>query len=74
MESQVRCSTQEFGLSQSQMEPYLYHIYVDDFLIFWNDEPMLSDLKKFLMTNFKMKDLGIAEYCLGIRITRQTLA
>lgn len=31
---------------------------------------MLKSLKKFLTSNFKMKDLGEAKYCLGIKITR----
>lgn len=71
----------QFGFKQSILDPCLYHIinhkqilivtvYVDDFLIFWNDTKMLSSLKQYLMSNFKMKDLGVAEYCLGIRITR----
>lgn len=70
-----------YGFTQSQLDPCMYHIlkedkilivtiYVDDFLIFYNDESMLKNLKVFLTSNFKMKDLGDAEYCLGIKITR----
>lgn len=43
-------------------------IYVDDFLIFYQDENHLNELKHFLNTTFKMKDLGVARSCLGIRI------
>lgn len=71
----------KFGCKQSQLDPCLYYminnrqiliitIYVDDFLIFWNNEEMFKSFKQFLMANFKMKDLGVANYCLGIRITR----
>ncbi|KXJ84276.1 hypothetical protein RP20_CCG014294 [Aedes albopictus] len=45
-------------------------IYVDDLLIFTNDGRLKKKLKQFLMQNFKMKDLGPATHCLGIRIKR----
>lgn len=71
----------KFGCKQSKLDPCLYFmkndgqillvtIYVDDFLIFWNNEQIFKSFKDFLMTNFRMKDIGVAEYCLGIRITR----
>jgi hypothetical protein len=71
----------KFGCNQSQLDPCLYFIkqnnkilfvtiYVDDFLIFWNNEDLFNSFKQFLLSNFKMKDLGVAEYCLGIRISR----
>lgn len=71
----------KYGFKQSDYDPCMYYImkennilivtiYVDDFLIFFNNEQMLKDLKQFLTSNFKMKDLQEAEYCLGIKITR----
>lgn len=45
-------------------------IYVDDFLMFTNDTSYCNQLKKKLMTDFKMKFLGKAKQCLGLRITR----
>ena len=45
-------------------------IYVDDFLIFTNDDKLKRRLKKFLHKRFRMKDLGETAFCLGLRITR----
>lgn len=68
------------GLKKSKLDPCIYFtgnskliiaIYVDDFLIFYEDENELENLKKFLKTTFKMKDLGPANSCLGIRINQQ---
>lgn len=72
----------KFGLIRSTVDPCLYWmmngdtmmfvtIYVDDFLIFTNDRNLKRKLKAYLSKHFKMKDLGEAKYCLGIRITRR---
>lgn len=45
-------------------------IYVDDLLIFSNDEVEKQKLKSGLMKHLKMKDLGEAHYCLGMKISR----
>lgn len=45
-------------------------IYVDDVLYVTNSNDMKLNLQHILTTNFKMKDLGIAEYCVGLHITR----
>lgn len=45
-------------------------IYVDDFLLFSNDSEMKKKLKIFLHSRFKMKDLGEARFCIGLKITR----
>lgn len=45
-------------------------IYVDDILIFWRDPQELAKVKAFLSSTFKMKDLGPAKNCVGIRITQ----
>lgn len=45
-------------------------IYVDDFLIFYKNIDDLNKIKFLLNQSFKMKDLGPAKCCLGIRITQ----
>ncbi|KAI1000225.1 hypothetical protein K3495_g7973 [Podosphaera aphanis] len=45
-------------------------IHVDDLLITGSNNMELQRLKQQLESRFKMKDLGIARYILGIRITR----
>lgn len=66
-----------FGLNRSKTDPCIYYddgletiiaIYVDDFLIFYRENGNLEKLKCFLNQTFKMKDLGAAQSCLGIRI------
>lgn len=70
----------KFGLIRCKSDPCIYFdrelkiiiaIYVDDFLIFYKDVNDLNKLRNFLNEIFKMKDLGAAQSCLGIRI-RQT--
>jgi hypothetical protein len=43
-------------------------LYVDDILLASNDIDMLLETKRFLSSNFDMKDLGEASYILGIEI------
>lgn len=69
------------GLTQCKSDPCIYTlnnnsaqilivaIYVDDLLIFSNDKNLRVNLKKNLMSNFDMKDLGVAKNCLGMHIT-----
>ena len=45
-------------------------LYVDDFLLIGNNFEMLSKVKMQLATQFQMKDLGEAQYVLGIKIIR----
>jgi hypothetical protein len=45
-------------------------LYVDDILIIGNDIPMLNSVKEWLRKCFAMKDLGEAQYILGIKIYR----
>lgn len=65
------------GLKKSVADPCIYYasdlniiiaIYVDDILIFHRNQNDLIRIKKFLHSNFKMKDLGKAKSCLGMRI------
>ena len=45
-------------------------LYVDDILLASSDINMLLETKRFLSSNFDMKDLGEASYVLGIEIHR----
>ncbi|TYJ99758.1 gag/pol protein [Cucumis melo var. makuwa] len=45
-------------------------LYVDDFLFIGNDVGYLTDIKNWLAVQFQMKDLGEAQYVLGIQIIR----
>ena len=44
-------------------------LYVDDMLIFGTDLEQIENTKKFLSNNFAMKDMGVADVILGIKIT-----
>jgi len=43
-------------------------LYVDDMLLVGNDKEIIQDLKTQLSSKFDMKDLGAANYILGIEI------
>lgn len=71
----------KFGLEQSQIDPCIFYylkdtkklyiaVYVDDLLIFSNDNLLKTKLKSCLKNNFEMKDLGAANSFLGLRISR----
>ena len=45
-------------------------LYVDDILLIGNDVETLSNVKKWLVEQFQMKDLGEVSYILGIQIIR----
>ena len=45
-------------------------MYVDDIIIASNDDSAVSDLKIFLHSQFKLKDLGALKYFLGLEIAR----
>ncbi|CAF4947657.1 unnamed protein product [Pieris macdunnoughi] len=49
-------------------EQIIIAIFVDDFFIFSNCKTMTNDLKKKLMSKFKIKDLGQIKRCLGMRV------
>lgn len=46
-------------------------IYVDDILIFHNNDKEVAKVKRELMSKFEMKDLGRAELFLGLRIKQE---
>ena len=45
-------------------------LYVDDILIAGNSKEMIDTTKKWLSSNFEMKDMGEASYVLGVKIIR----
>jgi len=45
-------------------------LYVDDIFIFGNNESVIKEVKDFLSSNFEMKDLGVAEVILNIKLLR----
>jgi len=69
----------EFNLKPTTSDPCIYHgkrenhvlyivIYVDDMLIASTDPNWIKNVKLKLSKAFDMKDLGRANYCLGIEI------
>nr|GEV36128.1 putative ribonuclease H-like domain-containing protein [Tanacetum cinerariifolium] len=45
-------------------------IYIDDMIITGDDKEEITKLKKYLFTEFEMKDLGRLKYFLGIEVLR----
>ena len=45
-------------------------LYVDDILIVGNDNKLINITKKWLSSNFEMKDMGEASYVVGVKICR----
>jgi hypothetical protein len=45
-------------------------LYVDDILIDRNNKEMIDTTKKWLSSNFEIKDMGEANYILGVKIIR----
>jgi len=53
-----------------QQGPYLVILvmYVDDLIITWNNDDHIAQVKKELHAGFKMTDLGLLHYYLGIEV------
>jgi len=45
-------------------------LYVDDILIFGNNIDVIQEVKDFISNNFEMKDLGVADVILNIKLLR----
>ena len=67
-----------FGFEQNLVEPYVYKrhqdkvvmflvLYVDNILLIGNDVRVMSSVKVWLSSQFDMKDLGEANFILGIK-------
>ncbi|KAK6149390.1 hypothetical protein DH2020_016915 [Rehmannia glutinosa] len=74
-------AVRSFGFSRVPMNPCVYKriqgakvvflvLYVDDILLIGNNVEVLSDVKGWLNNQFEMKDLGEANYILGIKLLR----
>jgi len=48
-------------------------IYVDDMIVIKNDEEGISELQRYLASEFEMKDLDGLKYFLGIEVYRSKL-
>jgi hypothetical protein len=48
-------------------------IYVDDIIVTGNDEEGISELQRYLASEFEIKDLGGLKYFLGIEVYRSKL-
>ena len=70
-----------YGFEKSPDEPCVYKriqgtkvvflvLYVDDILLIGNNIEVLSSVKGWLQKQFDMKDLGEANYILGIKLLR----
>ena len=70
-----------FSFIENVMDQCIYHkvsgskiiflvLYVDDILLASNDLGLLHEVKRFLLQQFDMKDMGEASYVIGIRIER----
>jgi hypothetical protein len=46
-------------------------LYVDNIVIFGNNENVIKEVKDFLSNNFEMKDLGVADVILNIKLHRE---
>lgn len=71
----------KFGFTQSYEDYSLFSfiegniclhilVYVDDFIIAWNDVATIQRFKNYLNKHFKMKDLGKIKYFLGLEVAR----
>lgn len=47
-------------------------MYVDDILLIGNDQDRIADVKLYLDTKFTIKDLGQADFFLGIKLSHST--
>jgi hypothetical protein len=45
-------------------------LYVDDILIFWTNLDVIKEVKDFLSRCFEMKDLGVADVILNIKLLK----
>ncbi|TXG54083.1 hypothetical protein EZV62_019339 [Acer yangbiense] len=75
----------KFGFQQSRADYSLFTkvcgdsftailLYVDDMIITRNDPKAINDVKTFLGSCFKLKDLGVLKYFLRVEIARSQLS
>ena len=54
----------------TEKECVIIALYVDDMLIFGTSLSVVHSTKRFLVSQFDMKDMGEAKVILGVKITR----
>ena len=57
-------------VKNTEKEYVIVCLYVDDMLITGSSDDMIKATKKMLTSKFDMKDIGVADVILGIKITR----
>ena len=57
-------------IKRSNIGFIILSLYVDDILIAGNDKKLIDVTKKWLSSNFEIKDIGEASYVLGVNIFR----
>ena len=57
-------------VKQSKGSFIILSLYVDDILLAGNDMEMIIATKRWLSSNFEMKDMGETDYILGVKILR----
>nr|GEU87948.1 zinc finger, CCHC-type [Tanacetum cinerariifolium] len=63
-----KCVYSKFDASGKEV---IICLFLDDMLIFGTNQDQVNKTKEFLSSKFDMKDLGVAEVILGIRIKRR---
>lgn len=46
-------------------------IYIDDMILTWDDEESIIEIKRQLEKRFKMTDIGLLNYYLGLEVSQQ---
>ena len=70
------------GFVVNEADKYVYYryvggegvilcLYVDDMLIFGNNVNVIKEVKDFLSSNFEMKDLGVVDVIINIKLLRK---
>lgn len=81
--AKLATALQDYGFKQSYFDYSLFTltrgriqinvlVYVDDMIIAGNDKVAMSIFKDYLGKCFKMKDLGVLKYFLGLEIARSS--
>jgi hypothetical protein len=76
-------SIRKFGFEENKEDDSIYAkfrkgkyiflvLYVDDILLASSDKDLLAETKRFLSSNFDMKDMGEASYVIGKEIHTDT--
>ncbi|CAA7058388.1 unnamed protein product [Microthlaspi erraticum] len=68
--TKLRRLNQRFGVKSIGQSFVILSLYVDDILLAGNDMEFLITIKQWLSSHFEMKDMGEAEYILGVKIHR----